>query len=301
MTEVSWHDLDLLEAYEHKIYSRVRHTGTSVLLRLQNGEDPRTVFTPSGLPRSPPYPLCCKLSDLGELGPGIPLLFQFIKFLLLSSALNGLLSLAVSIAVYSHKAADAHTNCSTFNRVLLTAGCVEEKASESRIPAVTHLVMEHLTKTAGKQVYQLRDFALLLDGFPADAIDEEEIASFFCRSVLPNQPPESVVKVVIGFDARHYDEHVKLHESLKERLDILKALLWAAALGLCTASFCIAGMLIILNISLKNKDFTGTGIGLIKLVEDWIMSVNGSAIQDALSNPVGDNPPPATKTAGCII
>lgn len=71
-------------------------------------------------------------------------------------------------------------------------------------------------------MYQLRDFALLLDGFPADAVDEEEIASFFCRSLLPNQPPESVVKVVIGFDVRHYDEHVKLHESLKERLDILK-------------------------------------------------------------------------------
>lgn len=71
-------------------------------------------------------------------------------------------------------------------------------------------------------MYQLRDFALLLDGFPADAIDEEEIANFFCHSILPNQPSESVVKVVIGFDARHYDEHVKLRESLKERLDILK-------------------------------------------------------------------------------
>ena len=31
-----------------------------------------------------------------------------------------------------------------------------------------------------------------------------------------------------------------------------------------------------------------TGIGLIKLVEDWIMSVNGSAIQEALSNPVSE-------------
>ncbi|CDI83203.1 GTP-binding protein TypA, related, related [Eimeria acervulina] len=141
MTEVPWHELDLLEAYEHKMYSRVRQTGTSVLLRLQNGEDPRNVFTPSGLPRSPPYPLCCRLSDLGELGPGIPLLFQFIKFILLSSALNGLLSLAVVIAVYSNKAADAQTKCSTFNRALLTAGCVDQKASESRVPAVTHLVM----------------------------------------------------------------------------------------------------------------------------------------------------------------
>lgn len=167
MTEIPWNTLDLLEAYEHKIYCRVRQTGTSVLLRLQNGEDPRNVFTPSGLPRCPPYPLCCRLSDLGELGPGksafyigdslrfpakffpgktrvatallaphmftggtrhyhqftiseavcsgIPLLFQFIKFLMVVSALNGLLSLGVVIAVYSNRAADALTSCSTFN------------------------------------------------------------------------------------------------------------------------------------------------------------------------------------------
>ncbi|CDI81752.1 GTP-binding protein TypA, related, related [Eimeria praecox] len=121
-------------------------------------------------------------------------------------------------------------------------------ASSIQTAGREHLV--NLLKAAGEQVYQLRDFALLLDGFPADAVDEEEIARFFCSAVLPNQPPESVVKVVIGFDARHYEEHVKLHESLKERLDILK-----------------------------------TGISLIKLVEDWIMSVNGSAIQEALNNP----------------
>ncbi|CDJ40154.1 GTP-binding protein TypA, related, related [Eimeria tenella] len=210
--------------------------------------------------------------------------------------------------------------------VLFTAGCLDDSVSESHVPAATHLVMEHLRKTAGEQVYQLRDFALLLDGFPPDAVDEQEIASFVCTSLLVNQPPESVVKVVIGFDTKHYDEHVKLSESLKERLDTLKdrnecltrlhtwrsipaphpedivwenlsfsrakrvlvqALLWVVALGLCTASFCIAAMLIILNISLKNKDFTGTGIGVIKPVEDLIMSINGNAIQEALNDPVG--------------
>ena len=70
MTEVPLNKLDLLEAYEHKIYCRVRQTGTSILMRLQDGEDPRNVFTPSGLPRCPPYPLCCRLCELGELGPG---------------------------------------------------------------------------------------------------------------------------------------------------------------------------------------------------------------------------------------
>lgn len=36
-----------------------------------------------------------------------------------------------------------------------------------------------------------------------------------------------------------------------------QVVLWTTALSLCLASFCIAGMLIILNINLKNKDFTG--------------------------------------------
>lgn len=81
---------------------------------------------------------------------------------------------------------------------------------------------EHLRKAAGEQVYQPRDFALLLEGFPRDATDEDEIATFACTYLLLNQPPESVVKVVIGFDTRHYEEQTKLHGSLKERLDKMK-------------------------------------------------------------------------------
>lgn len=78
---------------------------------------------------------------------------------------------------------------------------------------------EQLRKESGEQVYQPGDFALLLEGFPPDATDEDEIANFVCSSLLLNQPKESVVKVVIGFDTRHYEEHIRLRESLKGRLD----------------------------------------------------------------------------------
>ncbi|XP_026193781.1 uncharacterized protein LOC113147425 [Cyclospora cayetanensis] len=248
MTKVPWNQLNLQEAYEHKIYCRVRQTGTAVLLRLQNGEDPRNVFTSTGLPRCPPYPLCCKLSELGELGSGIPLLFQFIKFILLVSAIHGLLSLPVVIGVYSHKVSDGSANCSVFNRTLFTAGCVDGTASESQLPGATNLVMvlsavillpilfrqqEHLRRSAGEQVFQPQDFALLLEGFPADATDEHEITSFVCNSLLANQPPECVVKVVIGFDTRHYEEHITLIERLKRRLDILKVGLHAYSCNGC--------------------------------------------------------------------
>ncbi|KAL8271524.1 hypothetical protein Esti_004559 [Eimeria stiedai] len=397
----------MLEAYEHKIYSRVRQTGTAILLRLQDGEDPRDLFTASGVPRCPPYPLCCKLHELGELGPaGIPLFFLLIKFLLILSATYGLLSLPVGIAVYSHKMTDASTNCSTFNRVLLTAGCLDDDASRSHLPGVMSLVMvlttvfslpvlfwrqEHLKKEAGEQVYQPRDFALLLEGFPPDATCEDEIVRFVCSSLLLNQPPDAVVKVVIAFDTRHYEEHRRLHKSLEHKLNRLKmfslsdekvsmesvrklidrverdmlrntgyavvvckytqdrndclsrlyswraslrkwtcglckdrncplfrgrypinvepapepedivwenlsfsrakrsliqVVLWGAALSVCFASVYIAAMLIILNINLKNNDFTGTGISFLKPIEDWITSLDVATVQKAIGNPL---------------
>ncbi|OEH75351.1 GTP-binding protein [Cyclospora cayetanensis] len=318
MTKVPWNQLNLQEAYEHKIYCRVR----------------------------------------------IPLLFQFIKFILLVSAIHGLLSLPVVIGVYSHKVSDGSANCSVFNRTLFTAGCVDGTASESQLPGATNLVMvlsavillpilfrqqEHLRRSAGEQVFQPQDFALLLEGFPADATDEHEITSFVCNSLLANQPPECVVKVVIGFDTRHYEEHITLIERLKRRLDILKSgepqqeplstnsvrlllervgqdilrstgyavvvfkyaqvepapnpediawenlsyskakrifmqvTLWAVALGLCVVSFCTAAILIIFNISLKNKAFTGTGITMIKPVEEWILSIRIDEVQETLA------------------
>ncbi|KAL8446325.1 hypothetical protein Emed_005062 [Eimeria media] len=232
------------------------------------------------------------------------------------------------------------------------------------------LAREHLKKEAGEQVYQPRDFALLLEGFPPDATCEDEIARFVCSSLLLNQPPESVVKVVIGFDTRQYEEHRRLHESLEHKLNRLKlcspsdeklsmenlqklidrveqdmlraysltsqhphsdvltktneplrstcaagigaqvepapepedivwenlsfsrakrsliqVVLWGAALSVCFASVCIAAMLIILNINLKNKDFTGTGISFLKPVEDWIMSLDVATVQEAIGNP----------------
>lgn len=59
--------------------------------------------------------------------------------------------------------------------------------------------------------------------------------------------------VMTGYVLRNFTRK----KNTNYRLFELQALLWVVALGLCTASFCIAAMLIILNISLKNKDFTG--------------------------------------------
>lgn len=49
-------------------------------------------------------------------GLGIPLLFQFIKFLVLTSAIHALLAVPVVTAVYLHKEGDAAEHCSAFNR-----------------------------------------------------------------------------------------------------------------------------------------------------------------------------------------
>lgn len=57
----------------------------------------------------------------------------------------------------------------------------------------------------------------MLEGFPPDAVNEEEIANFVCSSVL-HQEREALVKVVIGYDVRHFEENRKQQENLEAML-----------------------------------------------------------------------------------
>ncbi|KAL8443040.1 hypothetical protein Emag_006146 [Eimeria magna] len=124
------------------------------------------------------------------------------------------------------------------------------------------LAQEHLKQEAGEQVYQPRDFALLLEGFPPDATCEDEIARFVYSSLLLNQPPESVVKVVIGFDTRHYEEHRRLHESLEHKLNRLKLV-----------GYQIRYEVLVVPVSSRPRN-TGYAVVVCKYAQGWALRWN---------------------------
>ncbi|KEP61195.1 UNVERIFIED_CONTAM: hypothetical protein HHA_301360 [Hammondia hammondi] len=102
------------EAKEHGKYSKVRKIDTQLIVDLHDVDDIAELFTASGYPKCGQYSLCCNPRELGDLGCGFPLFFDFIKMLLVLSASQCLFLSPVLLGVYNFWSHEQSPRCSVY-------------------------------------------------------------------------------------------------------------------------------------------------------------------------------------------
>ncbi|CBZ51488.1 GTP-binding protein TypA, related [Neospora caninum Liverpool] len=225
--------VDVHEAKEHGKYSKVRKIDTQLIVALHDMENIAELFTASGYPKCGKYSLCCSPKELGDLGCGFPLFFDFLKMLLVLSATQCIFLSPVLLGVYNFWSHEPSTRCSVYTAVLGTAGCLDARARSSLLPVsmvfVTIVVsvalfphfsrrQQLVAKMSTDEVIRPDSFAVAVSGLPEDAVDEAEIAKFFEENALFGSRPASIVKVVIGFDVGQYYEYARRQSYLKKKL-----------------------------------------------------------------------------------
>jgi len=191
------------------------------------------------LKNSTPFPLTCSSRELGELGAGWPLFFEFVCYLVFL-CLALCLAHAPALALYGSFdeanlqgwVVDATEQQSMVAHSSLTAGNTGPDGTSSLTPCVcalasVALMLVSAAHMSSRQV-QLKqeidstevepnDFALFIEGLPADAARGKEIREWVeqharaCRST-------DVVTVVVGFDIPKFAAQAVTVSKLRKEL-----------------------------------------------------------------------------------
>ncbi|PFH32270.1 hypothetical protein BESB_015880 [Besnoitia besnoiti] len=116
------------EAKEHGKYSKVRKIDTQLIVDLHDTGDISQLFTASGYPKCGQYSLCCSPQELGDLGCGFPLFFDFLKMLFVLSASQCIFLSPVLFGVYNFWSHESSPSCSVY-----TLGLPKDAVDEDEI------------------------------------------------------------------------------------------------------------------------------------------------------------------------
>mmetsp|Transcript_128490 Transcript_128490/g.240402 ORF Transcript_128490/g.240402 Transcript_128490/m.240402 type:complete len:993 (+) Transcript_128490:3-2981(+) len=193
------------------------------------------------LANAQPFPVCGDPMDLGELGAGWPVLFNFIgllAFLLIALYFcylpaTMLYWAAPPEAILEWPLITGHED-TVKGGVLISAGALGPDGSESRTPAwcaftgavliivgvfLMELRIKHVKRTVDSNEVDPNDFAIFVQGLPSDATDEQEIKSFF-EAYAREDEETPVVQVVIGFDVRKFNQELEDFKVAKQQRTI---------------------------------------------------------------------------------
>jgi len=188
------------------------------------------------------FRLLCPISELGELGVGWPLLFEFIIFLGVLLLLLFILQIP-TIVTYMSSPKDnlklwsfaLNSSIEPVPYFFASAGNTGPDGTSSLVPGWCALLggalilfaagvfmrrQSFLKKHVDQTECDPNDYALFIQGLPEDAVDEAEIKLFMERHARKGKHTE-VVKVVIGYDVAQFNALAKeFHEVAKQRLSV---------------------------------------------------------------------------------
>eukprot|EP00434_Breviolum_minutum_P013045 symbB.v1.2.011493.t1/scaffold768.1/size164025/6 len=190
------------------------------------------------LKNAPAFSLFCNIQDLGELGTGWVLFFHFVRFLGLMCVLLFALQLPSYFVFRSfpEEALESWRNYSytkrdqPINWDYITAGNTGPNGADTSWPWVcalaTSLMLLLILPQYARLQHQLRqqmdkrqvdpdDFALFVDGLPADARDEDEIKDFIEQHGREGEHTD-VVMVVISYDVEVFQNMLRDIKEAKE-------------------------------------------------------------------------------------
>jgi len=174
--------------------------------------------TAAALKDAQPFDLCCPTIDLGELGEGIPVLFEFICLLIL--VLLGLFVVHMpSLVLFSlGDGLDQWTEVQSNETIpywYVTAANLGPEGSSSMVFGVVAIIAGIFMLIAGaimsQRIRRLRnlvdqteldssDFGLFIEGLPDDLVDADVLKTWCETNLRPGRPPTEIVHVVIGYN-----------------------------------------------------------------------------------------------------
>lgn len=189
----------------------------------------------SALEDAKPFDLECDVMDLSELGSGYPLFFDFIKFLGFICIVIFVLQIPslVTYAMGPTGPGQGMNSWTTEHEMMpfwyLSPGNLGKGASDSQWPIWANMVswaaMLFLTVQYSRRQRVIdhqvdiaathpNDFAIMVEGLPEDAIDEQEIKEFFEEHGCGEHV--EVVSVVIGYDVERLKEMIQEFVQLQQ-------------------------------------------------------------------------------------
>lgn len=196
----------------------------------------------------PTFGLFCWPSELAELGSGVVLYFHFLAFL------AGFLFIAFLIqlpAVVEYVGKDNLEMWKLYNNVddgrkdatmmddiiiFTSPGHLGPKMGDKpEVPFCYFLLVSALAAaivaksawqvwvdyTCDEEVTHPNDFAIMVEGFPATATNEEDIVNFFKQHAVRGSNETEVVKVVIGWTADEYRAKMREFKQLRVEMSDL--------------------------------------------------------------------------------
>eukprot|EP00747_Dinoflagellata_sp_TGD_P183968 gnl/TRDRNA2_/TRDRNA2_39230_c0_seq1.p1 gnl/TRDRNA2_/TRDRNA2_39230_c0~~gnl/TRDRNA2_/TRDRNA2_39230_c0_seq1.p1 ORF type:complete len:1016 (-),score=239.75 gnl/TRDRNA2_/TRDRNA2_39230_c0_seq1:95-2800(-) len=183
--------------------------------------------------------------ELGELGAGWPLFFEFTKLLWVLSVVLLLVQIPLIVHYSSFERlelgqVDVVEDISLPKEMIPTsyatpanAGSMGNSTNDSLLPGIIMITSSILVLVAAMHFTQRQkwvkqqvdsneidpnDFAVFVEGLPEDATAEREIREFFEENARSDGDTE-VVKVVIGFDMAQFNEILDKSTAIKKQID----------------------------------------------------------------------------------
>lgn len=187
-----------------------------------------------------PFPLCCSLFELGEIGPGFPLYYTFIKLLGVVFFIG---ICVVSLpCIVNNVAADMGDAWQQGNDSWILKASVGNNGNSDAIfpqwQSILHIVYMILILFAysiGKRVISKqelkidvltitpKDYTVHVYGLPLDTT-EEQVKELFEKYGRHDKKPATVVKVNFPYKIREYVENLRQFEDIKENIKLLENL-----------------------------------------------------------------------------
>ena len=185
------------------------------------------------------FPWCVPLSELSELGPGIPLYYYFIKYIMIILAFGFFVA---GIACWSSNKsagnADDWGDDADENFIIqMSIGAHGE--GEGKVPgwqAVLHMVVMifiiityyifrrfqiNKDDEIDRNEVTASDYTLWVRGL-GENFTEEEVKEYFTNNGLPHGQTAEVINVNIPYEISDYVKYVRKHTDLKEKIKYIE-------------------------------------------------------------------------------
>lgn len=189
----------------------------------------------SGMPVDAPlFGLCAPLSELAELGPGIPLYYYFVKYVLIVLAF-GFFVAGIACWDSNTRAGDADDWGDDASDNFVIRMSIGAHGDDGTIPAwqaVLHMVVgifilisyyflrNKLIKVDGeidKDEVTASDYTIWVKGLGQN-FTADEVKEFFIKNGLPTDQDLDVKRVNIPYEISDYVDWIREHNTLKEKL-----------------------------------------------------------------------------------